>query len=204
MNQETTAGVILCGGQSRRMGGVVKAQQLLAGRPLLQHVMGRLAPQVNRMVLSVESVSPRFTDYGLEQIADPQPGHGGPLGGLLSGLRAVAEHHEWLLLVPCDAPFFPLDLEQRLRDWAVKKGAGACLVSYRGSVQPTFSIWNRCLLTSLEQAVLEGEMSGFKQYIKHNPQPLVEWENADISPFFNINDSAALAEAERLIGSQRT
>ena len=199
MKDQSIAGVILCGGQSRRMGGVTKAHQLLAGKPLLQHVIERLAPQVGRVVLSVETISDGFSDFGLEQVEDPKPGHGGPLGGLVAALRSVAEDHEWLLLVPCDAPFLPLNLAKRLCRFAVEAEAEGCVVRYAGSVQPTFSIWNRSLLASLEKAVLEDGMGGFKQYLTVRPQALLDWEKTDISPFFNINDAATLVEAERLL-----
>jgi len=196
------AGVILCGGQSRRMGRVPKATLALDGMPLLAHVIERVAPQVQELVLSVESDSPELADFGLEQVADPRPGHGGPLGGLLSSLQFTAVRHEWLLLVPCDAPFLPPDLGERLYQQAVSSGRAGCVIRYGGEVQPTFSLWNRSLLPDLEAAVLERGMSGFKQYLASAPQALLDWERpeapfAQPSPFFNINDPAGLAEAER-------
>jgi molybdopterin-guanine dinucleotide biosynthesis protein A len=195
------AGVILTGGQSRRMGRVAKATVPLAGKPLLQHVIDRVAPQVQRLVLSVESYSPELADFGLEQVADPRPGHAGPLGGLLSALELIAQQTEWLLLVPCDAPFLPLDLGRRLQKTALDSGQAGCVVRYGGEVQPTFSVWNRSLLPSLEQAVCEVGLAGFKQYLDLEPQPSLDWDLSELkslgpSPFFNINDPVALKEAE--------
>ena len=103
------AGLILAGGQSRRMGGGDKALALLGGKPLLRHVVERMAPQVDGLALSVERVSPTLAAFGLPQLADEQPGHRGPLPGLLAGLRHFCDRADWVLFAPCDAPFLPLD-----------------------------------------------------------------------------------------------
>ena len=199
-------GVVLSGGQSRRMGRMAKATVPLAGKPLLQHVIDRVAPQVQRLVLSVERYSPDLADFGIEQVADPKPGHAGPLGGLLSALKFTARQHEWLLLVPCDAPFLPLDLGQRLQQAALESGRAGCVVRYDGEIQPTFSVWNRSLLPSLEEAIFEHGLAGFKQYLDSAPQASLDWGMGEPNPtepppFFNINDSAALEEAERWLSS---
>lgn len=200
------AGVILTGGQSRRMGRVAKATVPLAGKPLLQHVIERVAPQVQRLVLSVERYSPELAGFNLEQVADPRPGHAGPLGGLLSALELIAGQTEWLLLVPCDAPFLPPDLGRRLQQTAMDSGRAGCVIRYGGEVQPTFSVWNRSLLPSLQQAVFEHGLAGFKQYLYSAPQALMDWDlseskSLDPPPFFNINDPAALKEAEHWLSS---
>lgn len=199
-------GVILTGGQSRRMGRVAKATVPLAGKPLLQHVIDRVAPQVQRLVLSVERYSPELADFGLEQVADPRPGHAGPLGGLLSALEFTAQQTEWLLLVPCDAPFLPPDLGQRLHQTALDSGRAGCVIRYRGEVQPTFSVWHCSLLPSLQEAVFEHGLAGFKQYLESAPQASMDWDLPELkslepSPFFNINDPAALREAENWLSS---
>jgi len=203
------AGVILCGGQSRRMGRVPKATMALTGRPLLAHVIDRVKPQVQELVLSVESHSQELAGFGLEQVTDPTPGHGGPLGGLLSALRFTAPRHEWLLLAPCDAPFLPLDLGERLHQLALSSGRAGCVIRLGGEVQPTFSIWNRSLLPDLESAVLGQGKSGFKQYLDSAPLALLDWQqraahSMEPPPFFNINDPAALEEAEQMCSSQST
>jgi len=199
MPAASIAGVVLTGGRSRRMGGVIKAHELLGGKPLIQHVIDRVKPQVGRLVLSVEKVSGEFTPYGLEQLADPEPGSCGPLGGLLSALSTLDAGCDWLLLAPCDAPLLPLDLAVKLERHAVELGAEGCVVRYQEEVQPTFSIWNRSLLPLLESAVLEKGMGGFKQFLKIKPLAILDWKTSDISPFFNINDAGALAEAQSWI-----
>jgi len=199
MPDGAVAGVILTGGRSMRMEGVIKAHQMLGGQSLIQHVIDRMKPQVQRLVLSVEVVSTEFARYGLQQLADPEPGSNGPLGGLLSALSNLDRHQDWLLLAPCDAPFLPLDLGQKLKKRAVEMEAPGCIVRYQSEVQPTFSIWNRSLLPVLKSAVVEQGMGGFKQFLKVHDLTVLDWDESDISPFFNINDPGDLAEAQRVI-----
>ena len=194
------AGVILTGGRSRRMGGGFKALALLGGKPLIRHVIDRLRPQVRSLVLSVEKHVPDFEAFGLPQVEDPTPGSRGPLGGLLSALTNMEMGCDWMLLAPCDAPFLPLELAQRLLNCALDDDQAGCVVRYDSEIQPTFSIWHRRLLPRLEEAVLEEVMAGFKQFLRDTPVAVLDWEPSDLSPFFNINDPDALVEAAHLLG----
>lgn len=196
----SVAGVILAGGRSRRMGGVAKAFLDLSGTPLLQHVINRVRPQVAELFLSVEIESADFTAFGLRQVADPNPGSQGPLGGLLGAMEAVAnEGREWLLLAPCDAPFLPLDLAARLKDRAAASRRPGAVVSLQGELQPTFSLWHCSLLPKINAAVREQGMAGFKQYLRHDPLATLEWPADDKPDFLNINDPATLDAARRIL-----
>lgn len=193
------AGVILAGGQSRRMGGRTKAFLPLAGKPLLQHVIDRMAPQVDGLALGVERVSPRLAAFGLPQLADAQPGHRGPLNGLLAAMRHFAGRSRWLLLAPCDAPFLPGDLADRLLACALASASPAACVSWDGELQPTFSIFHCELLPQLEQAVMVEGQAGFKRFLRAAGAARCEWpaseEAGAAPPFFNVNDPAALEQA---------
>jgi molybdopterin-guanine dinucleotide biosynthesis protein A len=195
------AGVILAGGRSTRMGGGDKALAPLAGRPLLQHVIDRLAPQVVTLALSVEHESAPLAGFGLPQLPDPVPGHRGPLGGLLSGLRHFAGLRHWVLLASCDAPFLPLDLAARLQACAVGVGAPAAVAVHGGEWQPTFSLWHHGVLPELERAVVRDGQAGFKPFLRALGAAECAWPDdgprGEPPPFFNINDPAALTLAGR-------
>ncbi len=197
------AGVILAGGRSRRMGGINKAFLELDGRPLLQHVIDRVRPQTESLYLSVESHEPAFGRFGLELLPDPVPGHAGPLGGLLAALRRLQDDElaEWLLLVPCDAPFVPPDLGQRLLEQAGTEGSDGAVVITGDELQPAFSLWNRSVTPELEQAVIGDGMAGFKQFLRRHGLAELCWEgndpNTGAPPFFNINDRDMLERAQR-------
>jgi len=192
------AGVILAGGKSRRMGGELKALSELAGKPLLNHVIDRIRPQVEQLCLSVSQPLDKLAGYGLTQVCDPGE-DAGPLAGLMSALQAMQRDNDWLLLVPCDAPFVPLDLASRLLDRALETGKPGAVVRYQSELQPTFSLWNRTLLPRLEQAVKVGHMRGFKQFLQGTGLAILDWPGVDPSPFFNINDPVALQAAGQLL-----
>ncbi len=196
------AGVILAGGRSRRMGGEPKALSQLGGKPMLSHVIERVKPQVSDLSLSVEYASGSFEPFGLQQLPDLQPG-GGPLGGLLTALQWVDPAIDWVLLVPCDAPFVPGDLADQLHESARKSGLAGALVRYEGEIQPTFSLWHRSILPILQHAVSVKGLSGFKQFLREVRLAERDWPSSIPSPFFNINDQEALREADRLINESR-
>jgi len=202
VSAEALSGVILAGGRSRRMGGAPKALLSLGDRSLLQHVIDRVNPQLDELLLSVERPSEAFETFGLPQVADPQP-DGGPLGGLLSAMQAMSPGHDWLLLVPCDAPFVPPDLAARLLACTLAAARPGAVVCYQSEIQPTFSIWSRSILPRLEPAVLEQGMAGIKQFLNVVELAELDWPDSEPSPFFNINDQEALLKAGRLASVNR-
>ena len=194
---DNSACAILLGGRSRRMGGGAKALLEVAGKSLLQHVIERVRPQVEELMLSVESASPAFEPYGLEQVPDPEPGSNGPLGGAAAALgRAKAVGRDWLLLVPCDAPFLPGDLAVRLHGRAVIDQVPLAVARDAFGLQPAFSLWNCSLLAELDLAVNSGA-AGLKQFLRGVAHAEVEWTGGSAS-FFNINDRDALEQARSI------
>jgi molybdopterin-guanine dinucleotide biosynthesis protein A len=181
------------------MGGRNKALLDLAGKPLLQHVVDRVAAQVDELALCIESSPASIAALGVVQLPDPEPGHRGPLGGVLSALRHFSPVSPWLLVVPCDAPFLPLDLGLRLQARAQDADAPCAVIQWRGRRQPTFAIWHRRLLPDLEQAVREEGFASLWSFQERCRAVTLEWVLEDDalapSPFFNINDPAALDEA---------
>jgi len=190
------------------MGGRDKALVSLGGRPLLEHVIERVGPQVMALALSVETPRQTLDRYGLLQLPDPLPGFQGPLGGLLSALRHFRDGPEWVLVAPCDAPFLPTDLATRLLADARAAAAECAAVAYAGELQPTFSIWRCDLLAPLEQAVLEKGLRGLKQFMGCVKAVSCVWPVSEQfdhipPPFYNINDEAALQRAESWFARDR-
>ena len=200
----TTAALVLAGGQSRRMGGPDKASLPLAGSPLLTRIVRRLQPQVGQVLLNLNRPVDLPELAALPVVADILPGFPGPLTGLVSGLqyldRAVSETESVraLLLVPCDGPFVPLDLAERLRD-ALGSGGDVACIRYMGEVQPTFSLWRtRCRHQATRQ-LLDAGRGGFKGLLRELDTVYVDWPAGDPNPFFNINTPEDLRAAERLL-----
>ena len=132
-------GVILAGGQARRLGGADKALARLGDATLLGHVLARFEPQVERVALSANGDAGRFAAYGLPVLADGG-GARGPLSGILSGLTwAAAQGATALVSVPVDGPFLPPDLVPRL--CLAATDAGPALAASPGGWHPTFGLW---------------------------------------------------------------
>ena len=91
METKKPAAVILAGGRSSRMGGQRKALLELGGQPLLTHVVKRIRPQVDGLLLSCEGATDDFESFGLPLVADLLPGHRGPLTGLFSALQYLED-----------------------------------------------------------------------------------------------------------------
>jgi len=117
---EVVAAVILAGGQGRRMGGADKGLIDYQGRPLIEWVLGALAPQVGEIVISANRNLERYAAYGRRVLPDTLPDYPGPLAGVLAALQAVTA--DWLLVVPCDTPHLPADLAFRLLGAAQLEG----------------------------------------------------------------------------------
>ena len=107
-------GIVLAGGQGRRMGGVDKGLQLLHGKPMVAAVIARLAPQVNEILINANQNLEIYARFGHRLVPDAITGFAGPLAGLHAGLSAAS--HPLALTVPCDSPFLPLDLLLRLKN----------------------------------------------------------------------------------------
>ena len=105
-------GIILAGGMGRRMGGVDKGLVPLHGRPLVAHVLERLRPQVDAILINANRELETYRGFGYPVVSDAITGFAGPLAGLHCGMKAAAT--EFVVTVPCDSPFLPEDLVSRL------------------------------------------------------------------------------------------
>jgi molybdopterin-guanine dinucleotide biosynthesis protein A len=105
-------GIVLAGGQGRRMGGVDKGLQPLHGKPMVAAVLARLAPQVDEILINANQNLETYAQFGHRVVPDAVGGFAGPLAGLHAGLSAA--NHSLVLTVPCDSPFLPPDLFSRL------------------------------------------------------------------------------------------
>lgn len=197
-----TLGAVLAGGLARRMGGGDKPLRTLAGRPLLRHVLDRLAPQVAAVVLNANGDPGRFAAYGLPVAPDGLPDHPGPLAGVLAALDWAAERRPdlpWVLTAPGDCPFLPPDLAERLHA-ALKLAGGAALAcaGTPGQTHPPVGLWPVALRSALRDALLAGERK-IDRWTARFGCAVAEWPTEPIDPFFNANAPEDLAAAERVL-----
>ena len=178
------------------MGGGDKPLRLLAGRPLLGHVIDRIRPQIAAMALNANGDPVRFAEWGLAVVADTVADTPGPLAGILAGLRwAAGLGAETLLSVPTDTPFLPHDLAARLEAARAKAGVPLACAASGGWTHPVIGLWPVALADALE-ADLRGGMRKIDAWTaKHGVARADFPETPD--PFFNANTPEDLAEAER-------
>ena len=205
MNTGKPAGVILAGGQSSRMDVTRKALLELNGKALLRRVIDSLQASVDPLLLSCESETNEFEDFGLAVIPDLLPRFRGPLTGLCSALQYLDElgHRSGLVLCPCDAPFIPHDLVQVLLEADQGKQRPVAVISYQGVLQPTFSLWQNHHLPVIYEQVVNKGFGGLKHALTLLPHTVVEWVPSEPPPFFNINTPAELKTAALWLDRKR-
>jgi molybdopterin-guanine dinucleotide biosynthesis protein A len=196
-----TLAVVLAGGLARRMGGGDKPLRTLGGRPLLDHLLERLCPQVPEVILNANGDPARFAGYGLPVVADTLPDHPGPLAGILAALDWAAEHRPalpWLVSAPGDSPFIPPDLVTRLHATREAEGMRLACARSAGQAHPPIGIWPVALRHDLRAAVTGGERKIDRWTARHGCAH-ADWPEDPIDPFFNANAPEDLAEAERIL-----
>ncbi|UBO75174.1 molybdenum cofactor guanylyltransferase MobA [Aeromonas rivuli] len=188
--------VILAGGRATRMGGDDKGWVPLAGKPLIVHVLERLRPQVDELLINANRSEERYR--ALAPVIDDGNGNFlGPLAGMQAGLAAA--RHDWVLFVPCDGPGLPMDLMSRFR--AALTPDIELVVAHDGShLQPVVALLHKSLLPSLRQALAEGERKIACWFARHRMAVVSFVDQPDA--FINLNDQTELAAYEaRLLGA---
>ncbi|MDE2584914.1 MAG: molybdenum cofactor guanylyltransferase [Betaproteobacteria bacterium] len=147
-------GVILAGGLGRRMGGVDKGLQLLEGQALVVRAAMRLAPQVGALAINANRNLERYAALGYPVLPDLLPDFPGPLAGLHAALRA--SDRPLVAAIPCDSPFFPLDLVARLKSALEEAGAELAVARTAERSHPVFCLCRRELAGKLEEFLLAG------------------------------------------------
>jgi molybdopterin-guanine dinucleotide biosynthesis protein A len=198
-----TVGAILAGGLARRLGGGDKTLRLVGGRTVLARLVDRLAPAVTRLIVNANDDPDRFAALGLPIVADDLPDRPGPLAGVLAALEWTARTEpavEFVLTVPGDAPFVPLDLVPRLHEARRRDNATlACAISL-GRTHPVVALWPVSIRAALRHAVAEEGIRRIDRFTGRYGCAVEEWAADPIDPFFNVNTPDDLAEADRLVG----
>ena len=197
--------VLLAGGLARRMGGGDKCLREVAGRPLLSHVIERILPQVDHVVLNANGDPERFSEYGLPVIADVVEGNVGPLAGILTGLDWAARHVtecEWVVSVPTDAPFLPLDYVARMMAAIEDEDAELACASTNGRTHPVAGLWALRLMLELRSALIDEDIRKIDQWTVRYRLADVEFSSEPIDPFFNANRPEDLKAAEVILAHQ--
>ena len=200
-------GIILAGGAARRMGGIDKCLLPLGNETLLEHVITRVTPQVDQLLLNANGDPSRFTHVNIPIVEDCVKGnatenYAGPLAGILTGMEWAKEHapeHQWLVSFPADTPFIPEDLVECLLA-AVEEGDNqiACAKS-NDRAHYVLGLWPIALYDELKQALTVEGLRKTRAWVGRFQCGYAEYSAESFDPFFNINCSDEMEEAEQML-----
>ena len=186
--------IVLAGGRSSRLGGRDKALEELAGRPLIAHVLERLQPQVDDIVINCNRHQAEFATFGHRLVSDETTDYPGPLAGIAAALPFC--RHELILVTPCDTPWLPTDLCQRLL--ANMQPTSPLVIAHDGQrLQPLFMLLRRELLTSLQDSLRLGHFKVEKWCLEQGAV-ITTFDN--VASFANLNTEDELAAARETEG----
>ena len=193
-------GVILAGGQGRRLGGVDKASLMLGNATLHEIVADKLSGACRSLIV-VAPDKPVWADSaGIRFIPDATSSGGkslGPAGGLLGALRHLASYAPAgrLVTAPVDAPFFP-ETVAGILSGAIRDEPGA-IVRANGRLQPVFGIWSAAVLADMERLVFGANERALYRIVESLRAAIVDVETGD-GAFLNINTPEDLERARKL------
>ena len=184
-------GIVLAGGRGQRMGGVDKGLAPMGSHTMVELVIARFAPQVDELLIIANRNLERYRGFGHRVLSDAIADFAGPLAGLHRGMLDAA--NELVCTVPCDSPFLPTDLVDRLRQ-PVVDGDDLAVATTGGRQQPVFCLARRSLLPGLEHYLASGErrFGGWYAGLKVAAVPF-----DDDTAFVNINTEADLRALDR-------
>jgi molybdopterin-guanine dinucleotide biosynthesis protein A len=183
-------GLVLAGGQGRRMGSVDKGLQPLQGRPMIRHVIDRLRPQVGELLINANQNLERYAEFGCPVVPDRVGGFAGPLAGLDAGLHRTAA--PLIVTVPCDSPFLPDDLVARLATARSAGDADVAVARTGSQPHPVFALVCTRVRSHLEDFLGRGERKIDRWYASLRVVEVDFDDEADA--FANINTRAELAQ----------
>lgn len=185
------SGLILAGGQAKRLDNQDKGLICLKEKPLIEYTIGALKPQVQTLMISANRNISAYQGYGLPVIVDEQSDYPGPLAGILAGLKNMQT--EWLQCVPCDNPW----LDQNLVNHLCEQHTDECLVvtpRWQQGLQPVYSLIHCSLMDSLEQFLQQGHRK-VQDWLKQQHPCIIDFDEQ--SNFSNINTVDDLTRAEQ-------
>jgi molybdopterin-guanine dinucleotide biosynthesis protein A len=192
-------GLILAGGRAQRMGCIDKGLVPFMGKPLIEHAINRVTPQVTTILINANRNQDHYAQYGHPVIADHHPDFAGPLAGFAAGLEYC--NTEYLLSVPCDSPVFPLNLSERMLEAMINTKSDVVYASSADSsgviwAQPVFCLMRRSVKQSL-QDFLGQEGRKIDRWFETLPSSTVIF--ADEAAFANTNTPEELQALEQVL-----
>ena len=190
------SGIILAGGQARRMGGADKGLVEFNGTTMYERISRLLAPQVKEVLVNANRNHDRYQAHGATVVADYLQGYLGPLAGIASGMMAAST--TWVITVPCDGPFLNQDYVMRMASEVVDDTR---IVVARDAVrlQPTYMLVETALVEDLKSFLESGERKIDRWFVMHSYRTCDFSDTPDC--FLNINSEQERQQAEERVNS---
>ncbi|WP_198262907.1 molybdenum cofactor guanylyltransferase MobA [sulfur-oxidizing endosymbiont of Gigantopelta aegis] len=198
-NSQQITGLILAGGRSSRMDGNDKGLLKLGNSTMIEHVLKRLETQVSTLLISANRHLERYQQFNYPVLVDDYDDYRGPLAGMARGL--AHSKSDYLLTVPCDGPLLPLDLAQRMSQFAYQQQAPAVLAFDGQYRQPTYNLIHKDLLAALSLS-LENNEHKLGKWLMDNGAITVDFSD-QAAAFLNVNtpDDLELLSQQLLLDS---
>ena len=175
--------VILAGGKGRRMEGKDKGLVKFHNKPLIQHVIEKLLPQVEHIIINANRNTSDYEAFGYPVISDSMSNFQGPLAGFMAAMNA--ETTKYMVFVPCDGPSLSGELVERLASQLQQQQADIAVAHDGNRLQPVYSLFSTHLKTSLERYLQSGERKIDNWYASHK-LAVVDFSDSP-DTFININ-----------------
>jgi len=185
--------IILAGGRATRMGGSDKGLVPLQNKPLIQHTINRLKPQVNEIIINANREIAQYETFGLKVVQDELENFAGPLAGISLGLKYAA--NDLVLSVPCDSPLLPPDLTEILLKGMLESRADIAVASSDETAHPVFCLCKKSVLPSLQDFLEAGEHK-VSAWQKSQKYVEVDFGNC-MDAFVNLNTLEDLGRLEK-------
>lgn len=183
MFSEKVTGVILAGGRARRMNYQNKGLQLLHEQPLILYSFHALRPIVDDLIINANQNLDDYHAFGVPVISDLTQDFSGALAGILAAMNY--SNADWLLILPCDAPFISTAQLQRLLSEHAESGADITVARTGEQIHSVFLVVKTSLQTSLEMYLANGNHKVRLWFEQHHTH-FVDF-GADARGFENIN-----------------
>ena len=158
------------------MGGLDKGLVLFQQKPLITHVITRLTPQVDEILINANRELETYQVLGYQVLQDEIADFAGPLAGMQLGLKYA--NSDYVLTAPCDSPLLPLDLTSRLQAALIQHHADIAIVSSDGNTHPVFCLCKKSVLPALND------------YLSHGGRKVSEWQQSLNHVYVDFSDCA--------------
>ncbi len=191
----TITGIILAGGRARRMAERDKGLIELEGQPLIKYAINALLPQVDQLLINANRNTERYGEFGFPVISDQITGFLGPLAGMAAALQK--SNTDYILSVPCDTPWVPIDLANRMLEAIKRENAELCVAHDGERMHPVFALINKNRFTSLTKYLSTGERA-VHRWCKQQHLAIADFSDQP-KAFINVNTPEELAAAAKIV-----